>query len=73
MNKEQFEIKFNDFITQFDAAFDAPENVSQIQQAAVANSSSEDEVERNYIFLYNQQRTNQLIKSALMNFLDFEE
>ena len=73
MTKDEFETRWVQFIKQFDKAFDTPENHEALINVVKQNSDSEKDVPLNYEHVYQQQRTNNLVKAAIETFLDFDE
>ena len=73
MSPNEFDQKWSDFIKEFDKNFDTPENRQAIQNVVVQNSQREDDIPLNYEHVFQEQRTNNLVKAALMNFLQIDE
>lgn len=73
MTNEEFETRFKTFLDAFDKSFDDKANIDQLKDVVVQNSESESDIPINYEHVYQQQRTNNLVKLALLNFLDIDQ
>ncbi|MFT8558104.1 hypothetical protein [Liquorilactobacillus hordei] len=73
MNREEFDKKYNDFQKQFDESFDTPENHEALRKIVLQIAEKEEDVPVYYEHVYMQQRMNNLVKNALLSFLDFDE
>lgn len=73
MKRDEFEEKYKDFQKQFDESFDTPENHEALQNIVIQNAEKEEDIPVYYEHVYMQQRMNNLVKNALLSFLDFDE
>ncbi|QZN93786.1 hypothetical protein KZE55_04475 [Limosilactobacillus panis] len=73
MTNNEFEDQWSKFMKQFNQAFDTPENQQALMNVVKQNSSSEKDIPLNYEHVYQQQRTNNLVKAAIATFLNLDE
>lgn len=73
MTKDEFNKEWSDFIQDFNKKFDNPEVMKQLQAVAVNQSKSDDDISLDFEHIYQQQRTDNLIKNAIEHFLNLDE
>lgn len=73
MTTEEFNQEWSEFIKEFNQNFDTSENREAIKNVVVQNSEKESDIPLNYEHVYQEQRTNNLVKVALIHFLHLDE
>lgn len=73
MTTEEFNQEWSEFIKEFNQNFDTSENREAIKNVVVQNSEKESDIPLNYEHIYQEQRTNNLVKVALIHFLHLDE
>lgn len=73
MTTEEFNQEWSEFIKEFNQSFDTSENREAIKNVVVQNSEKESDIPLNYEHIYQEQRTNNLVKVALIHFLHLDE
>lgn len=70
MTYEEFDQEFKSFLNEFNKSFDTPQNQAAIKSVVNAQASEEDpEYALYYEHVYQQQRTDNLVKLAISHFL----
>lgn len=72
MTENEFEIQYADFLKQFNEVWEAPANIEALNQIVLNATENEEDIARNYLHTYLQQRMDNLVKLALIQFLKFD-
>lgn len=75
MNSDQFEQKFSKMLDKFDEQFDSAANYQRIQNDVDNGNPTDDETSKMFKFIqqYENERTNNLIRVALKEFLELSD